>query len=119
MSSIIPFRPAPSTPEGESRRARLAVAAAVVGIVAALLAYAISPGVRHAVTHAEHSVRHAVGHVLDRDHVERAKPRPAPNQPARRGHVVRPTAHGETTTGSQISGGFTVAPADGPRPAGG
>jgi hypothetical protein len=67
MLQITPFRPRPGTPEQESRRARLAVAAAIVGIIAALLAYAISPGVRHAVGHAAHSVKHSVGHALDHD----------------------------------------------------
>jgi hypothetical protein len=64
MLPITPFRPMPVSPEGESRRAKLALVAATVGIAAALLAYAISPGVRHAVSHAAHSVRHSVGHVL-------------------------------------------------------
>jgi type II secretory pathway pseudopilin PulG len=70
--SISPFnaRPAPSgggTPEIGQRRARLAIAIAIVGIAATLLAYAISPGVRHAVSHAAHSVNHAVGRMLDHD----------------------------------------------------
>jgi type II secretory pathway pseudopilin PulG len=66
--SIAPFSPRPATPESESRRARLVVVIAMLGIAATLLAYAISPGVRHAVGHAAHSVKHAVGHVFDHDH---------------------------------------------------
>jgi hypothetical protein len=69
--AISPFSARPASPEGESRRARLAIAIATLGIVATLLAYAISPGVRHAVSHAAHSVKHAVGHVLDNDSHER------------------------------------------------
>jgi hypothetical protein len=81
--SISPFSTRPASPEGESRRTRLALATAIVGIAATLLAYAISPGVRHAVGHAEHSVRHAVSHVLDRDHAghARAKHPPPPTRP--------------------------------------
>jgi thiol-disulfide isomerase/thioredoxin len=78
MLQITPFRPMPTTPEGESRRARLALAAATIGIAAALLAYAISPGVRHAVRHAAGSVRHAVGGVLH-DHDYPAAP-PLPSE---------------------------------------
>ena len=43
-----PVTPA-RTPASESRRRRLAVAIATLGIAATLLAYAVSPGVRHAV----------------------------------------------------------------------
>jgi hypothetical protein len=75
--AISPFNARPASPEGERRRARLAIAIATVGIIAILLAYAVSPGVRHAVTHAAHSVKHAVGHVLDSDHAAgtHAKPK--------------------------------------------
>jgi hypothetical protein len=66
--AISPFNARPASPEGERRRARLAVAIAAVGIIAILLAYAVSPGVRHTVSHAAHSVKHAVGHVFDPDH---------------------------------------------------
>jgi hypothetical protein len=66
--AISPFSARPASPEGERRRARLALMIATVGIAAMLLAYAISPGVRHAVGHAAHSVKHAVGHVFDHDH---------------------------------------------------
>src|SRR6202034_285140 len=69
--AISPFNVRPASPEGERRRARLAVAIATGGIVAILLAYAISPGVRHVVSHAAHSVKHAVGHVFDHDHQAR------------------------------------------------
>ncbi|MGP0101697.1 MAG: hypothetical protein ACLPUT_08765 [Solirubrobacteraceae bacterium] len=79
--AISPFSARPASPEGERRRARLALLIATVGIAAMLLAYAISPGVRHAVSHAAHSVKHAVGHVLDNDKGEHehssAKPTPA------------------------------------------
>ncbi|MDQ6811693.1 MAG: hypothetical protein M3Z95_07325 [Actinomycetota bacterium] len=65
--SISPFSRLPGSAAGESRRARLALVIAMVGIAATLLAYAASPGVRHAVGHAAHSVKHAVSHVLDKD----------------------------------------------------
>jgi hypothetical protein len=65
--AISPFSVRPASPEGEGRRARLALMMAAVGIVAIVAVYAISPGVRHAVSHAEHSVKHAVGHMLDPD----------------------------------------------------
>lgn len=68
--AISPFNARPTSPEGERRRARLALLIAAVGIAAILLAYALSPGVRHAVGHAAHSVKHAVGHVLDNDRGE-------------------------------------------------
>ena len=71
--SISPFGARPASPENESRRTRLAVVAATVGIAATLLAYAVSPGVRHAVGHAEHSVKHAVSGVFDRDHAAHAR----------------------------------------------
>lgn len=71
--AISPFSVRPASPEGESRRARLALAIAFVGIVAILAVYAISPGVRHAVSHAEHSVKHAVGNVFHHDHVKHAR----------------------------------------------
>lgn len=70
--AISPFSARPASPEGERRRARMAIAIATLGIVAILLAYAISPGVRHAVSHAAHSVKHAVGHVIDPDHHAKA-----------------------------------------------
>jgi hypothetical protein len=66
--AISPFNVRPASPEGERRRARLAVAIATVGIITILLAYAASPGVRHTVNHAAHSVKHAVSHVFDPDH---------------------------------------------------
>src|SRR5438270_12133499 len=81
-----PVTPA-RTPASESRRARLAVAIATLGIAATLLAYAVSPGVRHAVGHAAHSVRHAVSRVLDRDGGQHAR---ANRPPA---HANRPPAH--------------------------
>ena len=74
--AISPFNVRPASPEGERRRARLAIAIATVGIIAILLAYAVSPEVRHAVTHAAHSVKHAVGHVLDNDKDARAHAKP-------------------------------------------
>ncbi|MGD0454220.1 MAG: hypothetical protein ABSB69_11540 [Solirubrobacteraceae bacterium] len=80
--AISPFSARPASPEGERRRARLAIAIATLGIVATLLAYAISPGVRHAVSHAAHSVKHAVGHVLDNDKGE---------------HAAAKTTHAKTT----------------------
>ncbi|MGA2319494.1 MAG: hypothetical protein ABSG95_01970 [Solirubrobacteraceae bacterium] len=98
--SISPFSARPASPENESRRTRLALAIALVGIGATLLAYAISPGVRHAVGHAAHSVKHAVSHVLDRDNgSSHHKPRkhslrlvqplhPKPSKPA--GRAVAP-----------------------------
>jgi hypothetical protein len=77
--SIAPFPPRPASPESESRRARLVVVIATVGIAATLLAYAISPGVRHVVGHAAHSVKHAVSHVLDHHHSSHVRPnRPTP-----------------------------------------
>ena len=79
--AISPFQARPASPEGEGRRARLAIAIATVGIAAILLVYAISPGVRHAVSHAAHSVKHDVGNVFDHDHGNNAyahqKQRPA------------------------------------------
>jgi alcohol dehydrogenase class IV len=72
--AISPFSARPASPEGERRRARLALMIAAVGIAAMLLAYAISPGVRHAVGHA-HSVKHTVGNVFDHDHGSDDHPR--------------------------------------------
>jgi hypothetical protein len=71
--AISPFNVRPASPEGERRRARLAIVIATIGIIAILLAYAVSPEVRHAVSHAEHSVKHAVGNVLDKDQHGEAK----------------------------------------------
>lgn len=65
--SISPFNAHPVSPETETRRARLVLAIAVIGIAATLIAYAISPGVRHAVGHAAHSVKGAVSRALDHD----------------------------------------------------
>ncbi len=73
--AISPFSARPASPEGERRRARLALMIATVGIAAMLLAYAISPGVRHAVGHAAHSVKHTVGNVFDHDHGSDDHPR--------------------------------------------
>ena len=74
--AISPFNARPASPEGERRRARLAVAIATVGIVAILLAYAASPSVRHTVSHAAHSVKHAVSHVFDPDHTAASRNNP-------------------------------------------
>jgi len=95
--AISPFSARPVSPEGESRRARLAVAIATLGILATLLAYAVSPGVRHVVGHAEHSVRHAVGHVLDHDHAVA----PHRGQPL---HLVQPlrTVHAHRSQGKPV-----------------
>jgi hypothetical protein len=86
--AISPFSARPASPEGEKRRARLALAIATVGIVATLLAYSISPGVRHAVSHAAHSVKHAVSHVFERRHAAAAPVRHGlhPQQPLRPAH---------------------------------
>jgi len=65
--SFPPFAARPLKPDSESRRARLVIAIAVIGIAATLLAYAVSPSVRHAVSHAAHSVKKAVTHVVDPD----------------------------------------------------
>jgi type II secretory pathway pseudopilin PulG len=81
--SISPFSARPTPSDGESRRARLVVAIAVVGIAATLLAYAISPGVRHAVSQSTHSVKHAVGNVLDHDASKRVPKAPVKPAPAR------------------------------------
>jgi hypothetical protein len=86
--AISPFSARPASPEGERRRARLALLIATVGIAAMLLAYAVSPGVRHAVGHAAHSVKHAVGHVLDNDsreheHAAAKTPAKPPTKPTR------------------------------------
>jgi hypothetical protein len=70
--AISPFNARPASPEGDRRRARLALLIATLGIAATLLAYAISPTVRHAVGHAAHNVKHAVSHVLDNDSHEHA-----------------------------------------------
>src|SRR2546423_504190 len=90
-----PVTPA-RTPASESRRARLAVAIAMLGIAATLLAYAVSPGVRHAVSHAAHSVKHAVSRVLDHDTAKRAAAKhPAsanPRAPAKRAAPASPRA---------------------------
>jgi hypothetical protein len=81
--AISPFTARPASPDGERRRARLALLIATVGIAAILLAYAISPSVRHAVGHAAHSVKHAVGHVFEHHHKARA-------QGTHRLHLVHP-----------------------------
>jgi hypothetical protein len=73
--AISPFSARPASPEGERRRARLALIIATVGIAAMLLAYAVAPGVRHAVGHAAHSVKHTVSNVFDHDHGSDDHPR--------------------------------------------
>ncbi len=95
--AISPFNARPVSPEGERRRARLALAIATVGIVATLLAYAISPSVRHAVGHAAHNVKHAVSHVFDPDNPQHA----AGTQAKQRLHLVQPlsSAHHTSTGG--------------------
>ena len=99
--AISPFSARPASPQGEGRRARLAIVIATVGIAATLLAYAISPGVRHAVGHAAHSVKHAVGHVFDPDHVSSpARPHP------KKLHLVQPlhSAHAKPHSPSRSKG---------------
>jgi hypothetical protein len=93
--AISPFSVRPASPDGERRRARLALMIAAVGIVAIVAAYAISPGVRHAVSHAEHSVKHAVGNVFHHRHGASARSRRAHHrlhlvQPLRVGALHRP-----------------------------
>jgi hypothetical protein len=93
-----PVTPA-RTPASESRRTRLAVAIATLGIAATLLAYAVSPGVRHAVSHAAHSVKHAVSRVLDHDTVKpRAPKHPAPTKPAAPSKTAPAKQPARTTT---------------------
>ena len=74
---IAPFAPRPVSRDVEVRRARIAIAAATIGIAAALLAYAVSPGVRHAVGHAARGVGHAVAKVADRVFPDRQPVAPA------------------------------------------
>jgi hypothetical protein len=87
--AISPFSARPASPEGERRRARLALLIATVGIAAMLLAYAVSPGVRHAVGHAAHSVKHAVGHVFEHHHTGTPRHK-AGLQGTHRLHLVQP-----------------------------
>jgi peroxiredoxin len=103
---IAPFRPKPVSPDMESRYARLAILAAMIGIVAVLVAYAISPGVRHAIRRAAGSVKHAVGHVFhDEDHkLAPALPRevllgPAVDLRTLRGHRALVSFWSATCTG--------------------
>jgi type II secretory pathway pseudopilin PulG len=95
--SISPFNAHPVSPETESRRARLVLAIAIIGIAATLLAYAVSPGVRHAVGHAAHSVKRAVSRALDHDTTE-SKKKTTPTRKT----TTRSTTNGATltTTGS-------------------
>jgi hypothetical protein len=88
--AISPFSARPASPEGERRRARLALMIAAVGIAAMLLAYAISPGVRHAVSHAAHSVKHAVGHVFEHHHAALSDHPPLVSHAGHRLHLVQP-----------------------------
>ena len=108
--SISPFSARPASPGGEARRARLALAIAIVGIGATLLAYALSPGVRHAVSHAAHSVKHAAGVVLDKDPDKAAHPKKPAKHAAKRatGSTGHPAA--ARPSGSTGSGG-TAGPA--------
>jgi len=62
MSAYPPVRRKGLSPESETRRARIIVVIAAIGIAATLIAYAVSPGVRHVVSHAEHSVSHVFNH---------------------------------------------------------
>lgn len=98
--SISPFNAHPVSPETESRRARLVLAIAIIGIAATLLAYAASPGVRHAVGHAAHSVRGAVSRALDHDTTEGKK-------------TALPAGISTTSTPSK-SGGATVTTTQAP-----
>ncbi len=93
---MAPFSPRPGSPEDETKRARLALLIAAVGIGAILLVYAFSPGVRHAVGHAAHTVKHDVGRVLDRDvdHGAAKHPHSQLTQPARRPPVVHKGSSG-------------------------
>jgi len=94
--SISPFNAHPVSPETESRRARLVLAIAIIGIAATLLAYAVSPGVRHAVGHAAHSVKGTITRALDHDTHEGKKKSPVrtTSTPSRTGGAV------VTTTGT-------------------
>ncbi len=92
---IAPFAPRPVSHDVEVRRARLAVAAAVVGIAAALLAYALSPGIRHAVGHAARGVGHAVARVADRVFPDHAASAPVlPSESLSAATVTLKTLHG-------------------------
>src|ERR1700726_2728753 len=105
--SIAPFSTRPASPEGESRRTRLALLSATVGIAATLLAYAVSPGVRHAVGHAEHSVKHAVSNVFDHDKAARkpVKPAATPAGVGRAGPAARQPGPAATPGQAEAGGG--------------
>jgi hypothetical protein len=96
--AISPFSARPASPDGDRRRARLALLIATLGIAATLLAYAISPTVRHAVGHAAHSVKHAVSHVLDNDSHEHTKPKAAARPKAAAKKTVHLKPATKTTT---------------------
>lgn len=124
--SISPFSAHPASPEGESRRARLALIIATVGIAATLVAYAVSPGVRHAVGHAAHSVKHAVSRVFDHDTgaAHRGKPKaaklrakrathPAPKTRKRSAHATHAHAHAaRSANGAKGPADGATAPAN-------
>jgi hypothetical protein len=89
--SMAPFGAHPPiSPQSESRRTRLAVLIATLGICATLLAYGLSPGVRHAVSHAAHSVKGAVSRVFDRDAIAKRKQHIAPAGTSRSRSTTRP-----------------------------
>jgi hypothetical protein len=109
--AISPFSARPASPQGDGRRARLAIVIATLGIVATLLAYAISPGVRHAVGHAAHSVNHAVGHVFDPDHVSTpARSHPKKLHLVQPLHPVRSETHAKAVTGGAAAPAGVAAP---------
>jgi len=102
--SIAPFHPAPMQMSNESRRARLAVMAASVGIAAALVAYAASPEVRHAVSHAAHSVKHTVSNFFDHDRRKRSEHRKARRQEhAKTSHARTGMTSGHRETALAVS----------------
>jgi hypothetical protein len=107
--AMAPFSPRLGSPEGESRRARLALLIAAVGIAAILLVYAISPGVRHAVRHVAHTVKHDVSRVFDHDvdhkGSKHAPPRPAAVPPAKPSARHPATAPVRPPSGSQATSG--------------
>ena len=109
--SISPFHASPASPETETRRARLVMAIALVGIVATLLAYAVSPSVRHAVGHAAHSVKGAVSRALDHDSKGEEKKSSTKTTPSRTSTVRVTTPSGAALTVTATRPASTPQPA--------
>lgn len=102
MSTPEPVRKKRPSSEAETRRARIIVVIAVIGIAATLIAYAVSPGIQHAVNHVfdhDKDQTHTTTVTVPAVTTPTTTVAPSGKSPASGGTNAPPAANGSSATG--------------------